>query len=289
MRRFQKAVPAGEDTWVADYRPLITRYLDDYATYCDIEKDIKKNADTAPKIADAALKKIPAARETLRSKKLIEKLNALEAEAGDKVRSALAAADQAMKQKQAEAGAREEKLLTDAKLQIKTLCENYRFTEAAALIGTVDVKSDRGISERDLLAKRVEWLVEFKKHLIEDINSGGSTVPLVKKNGQKLLGTASRADDQQLEIRVQFGVLPAVKWSDISALSILQMARTFMRPTLPQPALADREWQASVFCLFTELYTEGQALMDDAVNRRPDYQSDRALFFGQSSPTPAEK
>ena len=189
-----------------------------------------------------------------------------------------------MKQQKAGEEAREDKLLTDAKLQIKALCENYRFTESAAVILAVNVKSDHSIGERDLLAKRVEWLIEFKKRLIEDINVSGCAAPLVKKNGQKLLGTASRADDQQLELRVQLGVLPAVKWSDISPASILQMARVFMRPTLPQSALADREWQASVFCLFTQLPSEGQALMDDAVARKPEYQNDRALFFGQAAP-----
>ena len=150
----------------------------------------------------------------------------------------------------------------------------------------MDAKSDRSISERDLLIKRVDWLVEFKKHLIEDINLGGCAVPLVKKNGQKLLGIASRADDQALELRVQFGTLPAVKWIDLSPQSILQMARTFMKPNLARAAIADREWQASVFCLFTGLTNEGQILMDEAVNHRPEYQNDRALFFGQSEPEP---
>ena len=242
---------------------------------------------THAKLAEAALKKIPAARDRLRSDKLRKQLDTLETEAGGGIRTAIAAAEQAMKQQQAEAGAREEKLLTAAKLQIKELCENYRFIEAAALIRTVDVKLDRSISERELLTRRVEWLIEFKKHLIEDINTAGCVAPLVKKNGQKLLGTASRADDQQIDLRVQFGVLPAVKWIDISPMSILQMARSFMRPTLSQAAIADREWQASVFCLFTQLFNEGQALMDDAVNRKPEYQNDRALFFGQSAPTPA--
>jgi serine/threonine protein kinase len=286
MRRFQQAVPAGEDVWVADYRPLITRYLDDYGTFREIAEDIAK-ADTAPKAAEAALRKIPAAKSALRSDKLRKKLEALETEAGEKVSASLAAMEQAMKQQQAEAEAREEKLLTAAKLQIKELCENYRFTEAASLIRAVDVKLDRSVSERDLLARRVDWLVEFKKHLIEDINTTGCVAPLVKKNGQRLIGTASRADDQQIELRVQFGVLPAVKWIDISPMSVLQMSRTFMRPTLPQSALADREWQASVFCLFTQLFNEGQALMDDAANRKPEYRNDRALFFGQAAPEPA--
>lgn len=286
LRRFQMAVPEGDDEWVADYRPMVTRYLADFGTYRDIAEDVAKAA-TAPKIAEAALKKIPEASGRMRSKKLAEKLKTLEGDAGEKVTAALAAAEQAMRQKQAEAEALEEKLLTAAKLQIKELTGNYRFTESVAVIRAVDVKSDRGISERELLTRRVEWLVEFKRRLIEDINVAGCPSLLVKKNGQKLLGTASRADDQQLEIRVQFGTLPAVKWSDISPQSVLQMARTFMRPALPQPALADREWQASVFCLFTQLTNEGQALMDDAVSRKPEYQNDRALFFGEPAPEQA--
>jgi hypothetical protein len=222
----------------------------------------------------------------MRSEKLRTKLDALEAASAEKVRAAVAAEEQAAKQKIADGLANEEKLLTAAKLQIKELCENYRFTEAASLIRSVNVKLERLVAERDLLAKRVDWLVAFKKQLIEDINAGGCAATLVKKNGQKLLGTASRADDQQLELRVQFGVLPAVKWIDISPLSVLQMARTFMRPSLSQDALADREWQAAVFCLFTQLFNEGQALMGYAATRKPAYQSDRALFFGQPAPAP---
>jgi hypothetical protein len=189
-------------------------------------------------------------------------------------------------QKKAEAEAREDKLLTDAKLQIKVLCENYRFAEAATLIRAVDVKLDRTLGERDLLAKRVDWLVEFKKRLIADINAGGCTVPLARKNGQKILGTAAKADDQQVELRVQFGTLPGVKWNEIHPGSVLQMARFYMRPTLPPATAAERKWQAGVFCLFTQLFNEGQGLMDEAVTAKPDYETDRALFFGQPAPSP---
>ncbi len=286
LRRFQNATPAGDDAWVADFRPLVTRYLEEFGTYRDIADDVAK-AGAAPSIADAALKKIPDAAGRIRSKKLVEKLKALEADYGEKVRTAMAAADQVTKQKMAEAEAHDEKLLTEAKLQIKELCENYRFTEAGALIRAVDVKTERSISERDLLVKRVDWLVGFKKRLIDDINAGGCAVPLVKKSTHKLIGVVARADDQQLDVRVQFGTLPGVKWSDISRMTVLQMARSFMKPTLSQAAIADREWEAGVFCLFTQLFDEGQALMADAANRKPEYQGDRALFFGQSAPSPS--
>jgi hypothetical protein len=41
-----------------------------------------------------------------------------------------------------------------------------------------------------------------------------------------------------------------------------------------------------VFCLFAQLLNEGQALMDDVVLRKPEYQNDRAQFFGQPAPVP---
>jgi len=282
--RFQKASPTGEDGWVADYHPLVTCFLDDLTIFNGIATDIAK-ADTVPKIAGDALRKIPAARGKMHSVRLRKELGILETEGAQKVEAALAAAENAMKQQQAAAEAREEKLLTGTKLQVKNLCENFHFSEAASLIRAVDVKIDRNISDRDLVAKRVDWLVEFKQRLIEDINVGGCAVPLLKRNGQKILGTVSRADDKQLERRVQFGSLPAVKWEEISSVSVLQMARAFMRPTQSQAEIADREWRAAVFCLFAGLFNEGQALMDNAAARKPDYQNDRALFFGQPAPS----
>ncbi len=285
MRRFQKATPSGEDVWVADYRPLVARYLDEYGTFREIADDVAK-ADASPKIAEAALKKIPAAKGKVRSEKLLARLDAMETEVGNKVRLAIAASEEAMKKQEAEAEAREEKLLTDVKFQLKALCENYRFSEAAALVRAVNVKRERHVGERDLLAKRVDWLVEFKRQLIADLNTGGCTLALQRKSGQKITGMIARATDLQVEMRVQFGSLP-IAWTDISALSVLQMSRFYMRPTQPQAVLADREWRAGVFCLFTQLFNEGQALMDDAANRKPEYQNDRALFFGETAPAPA--
>jgi len=285
LRQFHQAAPADESAWVAGYRPLVANYLTDHGNFSEIAEALKK-VNAEPEAAEAALKKIPDVRSRLRSRELIRGLDALENESGGKVKAALAAAKEATMKKQAEAEAREERLLTDAKLQLKDLCENYRFTEAAAVIRGVNVKLGKFVAERDLVAQRVDWLVEFKQQLISDLNAAGCSVHLLKKNGQKLSGTASRADDQQFELRVQFGTLPGVKWSEISPPSVLQMARAYMKPALPPAVLADREWRAGVFCLFTQL-AEGQVLIDEAATRKPEYQTDRALLLGQTAPSPA--
>ena len=282
FREFQKTTPSAESAWATDFHPLVARCLDEYAVYREIADPIEK-ADTAPTEAEAALKRISHAKTKIRSTVLLKKLTALEKESSGKITAAVASAKAAIEKKKTDMEAAEEKTLTDAKLAVKTLSENYRFTEAAAAIHAVDVKLENSISERDLLAKRIDWLVQFKRQLIEDLNTGGCTLPLLRKSGQQIAGGVAHATDLQLEIRVQFGSLP-IAWSEISPQSVLQMSRFYMKPALPPAVLADRQWQAGVFCLFTQLFNEGQALMDEAAAQKAEYQTHRALFFGQPAP-----
>ena len=291
FRQFQAATPSGEAAWVADYRPIATRFVEEYAAYLEITSALAK-ADEAPAQAEAALKRLPVIKRTFTSPVLLRNLAALERESAAKVASASAAAKAAIDKQQIEAEARDEKLLTEAKFRLKDLCENYRFAEALATIRPVDVKLDRSVAERQLLSRRIEWLVQFKQHLIDDLNSGSYMWPIVRKNGQQLIGGVKHATDQQLEIRVQFGSLP-IAWSDLSAQTVLQMARAYMRPTLPASAIADRKWEAGVFCLFAQLFNEGQTLMNEAASQKDEYRTHRASFFGQTAPdstqTPAPK
>ena len=282
FRQFQQATPSAESAWVTDFRPLVARCLDEHRVYRDIAGAIEK-ADTAPAEAEAALKRITHAKTKIRSAGLLKKLTEIETESSGKITSAVTSAKAAMEKKKKDTEAAEEKTLTDAKLAVKTLSENYRFAEAAAAIHAVNVKLESSIAERDLLAKRIDWLVQFKRQLIEDLNTGGCTLPLQRKSGQQIVGGVARATDVQLEVRVQFGSLP-IAWSEISPHSVLQMSRFYMKPTLPPAVLADREWQAGVFCLFTQLFNEGQALMDEAATQKAEYQTHRALFFGQPAP-----
>ena len=282
FRQFQQATPSDESEWVAAFRPLVARCLDEYTAYREIADPIEK-AGATPAEADAALKRLAQARTKIHSSRLLQKLKALEAGSSGKVSSAMSSQKAAIDKKKAEMEAAEEKKLTDAKLAVKDLAENYRFTEAAAAIQALDVKLESSISERDLLAKRIDWLVQFKRQLLADLNTGGCTLPLQRKNGQQIFGGVVQATDQQLQVRVQFGSLP-VKWSEISPQSVLKMAGFYMRPTLPPSVLSDRQWQAGVFCLFTQMFAEGQALMDQAATQKAEYQIHRALFFGQPAP-----
>ena len=108
-----------------------------------------------------------------------------------------------------------------------------------------------------------------QQQIIDDLSSGGCSVPLVRKNGQRVLGIITRANQQQLEIQVQFGSFP-LPWTDLSPQSVLQISHFYMRPALPPDNLADRKWRAGVFCIFAQLVAEGQALMTEAAAQKAE-------------------
>jgi hypothetical protein len=175
---------------------------------------------------------------------------------------------------------------------MKTLCETYRFKDAMTIIQAVKVTLPEPSKERDLLMRRVEWLVQFKDQLVRDLNTTGYTAVLQRRNGQQIAGGVARASELQLDVKVQFGNVP-IAWADLAPQSVLAMARSFMKPTLPPEALADREWQAGVFCIFTDLTNESEALMAEAATVKEEYRFHKGLFFGQpeqpadTNPAPA--
>ena len=149
------------------------------------------------------------------------------------------------------------------------------------------MKLPGSIEDRELLAKRIDWLVQFKRQLIQDVNTSACAAPIQKKNGQSAGIGVAKASEDQLDVRLQFGTVPA-KFSEISPMSILQMAGYYMRVPQSPTSLADRQWRAGVFCLFNQMVPEGQSLMDAAAPHNPEYQIHRGLFFGQPAPEEAK-
>jgi hypothetical protein len=271
---------------VGEYRPLVTTYLEEHGLFAALVEDLSK-WETKPERAEAALLRIPALKEKIRAMGLRSDLRKLEEELAPKVVAAIAGVKEARAKKTAEFEAADEKVLTDAKLKIKGLCETYQFRDALAVIKTAEVKSEKHVAERDLLARRVEWLVQFKDQLIKDLALGGYSGPLARKNGTALPGGVAAATETHLSIRIGAGSA-LIPWHELTPASVLAMAKSFFRANLSAEALATRQWQAGVFCIFTELYNESQILMSEAAATNEDYRLHKALFFGQpAEPVPA--
>jgi eukaryotic-like serine/threonine-protein kinase len=286
FRQFQASEPQGSSSWVAEYRHLVGRYLEEYANYRRVIEGLSRY-ETAPDAAQTALQELPAVREATTALGLRMNLKRAEEEYGPKVAAMAVAGKEAMAKKAAEQAAADEQALTEAKLKIKGMCENYRFRDALLTIKATPLKLEKSVAERDLLAKRVEWLVQFKDQLLRDlISAGGYAGPLTRKNGLALPGGVVNATESHVNIRIGAGSA-AVLWQELSPASVLAMAKAFIKPNLAPDVLATRQWQAGVFCIFTELYAESQVLMEEAATINEEYRLHKALFFGQQPEEPA--
>lgn len=293
LRQFQAATPEGMSSWVAEYRPLVAPYLEQYGIYSAVVDDLKK-WETSLERAEAALLKLPDLKEKISAMALKTELRKIEEELAPKVSAAIASVKDAKARKIADAEAADEKVLTDAKLKIKTLCESYRFRDALILIKGVEVRTEKHLADRDLLIRRVEWLVQFKEQLLKDLTTGGGYVgPIYRKNGTLLPGGVAAANESHLSIRIGAGSA-LVQWPEVMPASVLAMAKAYIKPNMPPATAATRQWQAGVFCIFTELYNDSQILMGEAAMVNEEYRLHKALFFGQPaeaepapSPTPS--
>ena len=285
LKAYQSCTPSGPATWVGEYRKLVGSYLEDFTHFRGVADDIR-NFERAPDKAAAALKLIPAVKAKLKSASLVALLSDLERENTSKIELAVASNADTMKKQRAEQERLEIEALTDIKMKLKGLCENYRFGDALTLIKSAQITLEQNAAERDLLAQRITWLVKFKETLIRDISASGYTAALTKKNGQQITGGVTRATETQLEMKVAFGIVP-LPWADLSPASVMSMAAAFLKPNLPIDVLAERQWHLGVFGLFTGKVEEGVQFMDQAAAIRDEYRVQRSLFFESTTEAPA--
>ncbi len=290
LRQYQMSYPAGDSEWVREYRTVLAPYFDEYMTFKNVADDLKKY-ETDPERAGSVLKNIGKTKEKIKSSSLLAKLNEIERDLSPKIAEGANAVQAAMDKKKADEEGAEGQTLTEAKMKLKSLCDTYRFQEAQVTLRLLDLKLEKNTTDRDTLLQRMTWLAQFKEQLVKDLTTSGYTGALLRKNGQSTTGTIIRASDIQIETKLPFGTV-AIPWAELAPQSLLAIARGFMKPNITPAELADREWQAGVFCIFEQLVPESQAYMDAAAAIKDDYKIQKALFFGEApaepAPTPAD-
>jgi hypothetical protein len=100
LRLFQAAQPSGASSWVAEYRPLVTPYLQEYGVYATVVTDLMK-WETSLDRAEAALQRLPELKEKIQAMALRTELRRIEDEVAPKVSAAVAAAKEAKSRKAA--------------------------------------------------------------------------------------------------------------------------------------------------------------------------------------------
>jgi hypothetical protein len=182
----------------------------------------------------------------------------------------------------AEEQAFDAKMLPEAQQKRAELHAKFLFSEARQAMLDPNLKTEKSKDEQQLLAKKSQWLANYKEQLIEDLNAKGYAAPLTSRKGQPIAGGVAKADAQQVLINSPRGLVP-VPWADISPDGIYAMGQSFISPDLPPQILAFRKWHLGVFGSFAGK-AESLALLKEAAEIRPLFAEELPVFEKPSDP-----
>ena len=277
FKMFMASNPAPPFDWIADYKPIAKKYLDDYAVYKSVTTRLSNATSFQLKIDALAelngLKSPPLLAGPLFDKlvqlrdKLQQSVNAEKAEAEKKRLADLATELERQKQ-----------LLADVKLKVPKFLEEFRYDEALALIQESQITAKELQPDLNVLLKRAQWLQSFNATLLNDIaTSEEYPQAMVKRSGAFVAGGLINGTKTQLEIKMQYGKM-SVPWLEISPATILSMADYFSSKKARPEALPDRWWCEGVFAYQNGLPKQGLILMNKAIEKKPEYKEFLPMF-----------
>ena len=144
-----------------------------------------------------------------------------------------------------------------------------------------NVKTEKSRDEQELLAKKAQWLANFKSQLIEDLNKTGYALTITRKTGEAVPGGVAKANDQQLILRAGGAALP---WADLSLDSAYEMGQSFIQPDMPPDITAFRKWHLGVFAFYAGKNKEALELLTAAAKLRSVFKEELPLFEKASGP-----
>lgn len=272
LRQFQSATPDPTVQWLADYKPLITPFLDEITVFRSVAGAMKE-PDIAK--ARAALETLKAARDKL---KLTASLRKQVEKAIERIEKDAAAADEKAKEQMAQTEAEDEAKLADARAKGTALVAQLRFAEAQALGAAAKPTTEKTKAAHAKLMQRLDALVKFKAQLAQDLGTTGYAGAATRSNGAPLPPGKLMGNETQLELRSSFGALP-IAWTDLSVDSIIAIAKSFIRPDLPPDQAGDRQWALGNFALVMGRTDAGREALTAAVAAKPDYKEAAAALL----------
>jgi serine/threonine protein kinase len=265
------AEPSADYSWILDYAPLLAGYVEDAKGYVAVAAQFEAAGDDKQK-QQAAIEAVQSLRSKLHKPgKLTEKL--VEMELNLKKRMTTVAKVERQ---------REETGWKMILPKIAPLIRDWKPDEARALIEATRVEDDSVKAQKAALLKKVEWISDFKKTLIQDINEKGFPEPVAKKNGSLVPGPFKKASSTQMEMITPYGSITA-PWTSLAPTSVLAMADYFAGKVGDAAAAADRLWRSGVYAFETDLQSEGRSRMIKASQAKEEYREQLSLFFEPGS------
>jgi hypothetical protein len=266
LARFDETQPGAPFAWMADYKPLAQKYLDDLHLYNSWKNESK--ASNATEL-----------RKTVTDLHAIETRLQTHGRLADQIKreSAQLASQLATKEK-AEGEVREQarqKLYEKELPAWKTALDAYRkriavydFAAAHDAIARAQVTEPSLQQEKQNTEKKAQWLMQWKALLLQDISRAGFSGRVLDIAGAEYVGIV-RATDKRLTLRTPFGTSD-LDWVRFSPPTLLNVSSSFIRQNAPDTA--DRQWLSAVFANETGQVSAAQKLAQAAATK-PEYKA----------------
>lgn len=224
---------AGDDAWVVTFKPLVQKFIQEYPVFSEAYNGAEKAlARQDPEGARNSLKKAG----ELDNRSLRELVRNL----SDRVDKALVAKTQQeaarIKAEQDRKQRYSEQILSDARKGEDSAIQSYDFQEILA----VYTKAKKSVETEDVRRKidarlrRAEKMAEFKITILKDIQTTPYTLGKLKtRSNSRLIGQLVKADENELEFRLEGGLIKA-KWTDLTPESLFLLGEYYMQKAMSE-------------------------------------------------------
>ena len=130
-----------------------------------------------------------------------------------------------------------------------------------------DRKKQAEETARELARKKPQWLRDWKKQLIEDLNRAHFSGTVNGRSGVQYTGILG-ATNQSLTMKLPYGEAK-VPWGQLSPETLLKVSVSFIQPGSSDAA--DRNWLCAVYANETGQAADARKLAEEAGKGKAEY------------------
>ena len=242
LERFINTKPGGKFSWIADYKPLAQKYLDD----CKLYVTWKKEADEA-KDGAAVARHLQNTREIVQRKKF-ETHTALSEEVYAAEKTLAGQVDQ------------QQKLENASRERVR--------------------KEQAQRAAQQVAQKKPQWLSDWKKTLVDDLNRAHFVGEITDAMGAAKYSGIDAATAESLTVKIGPYGSAKIAWIKLAPKTLLAVSTSFIKPNLADAA--DRQWLCAVYALETGQIDEARKLAEAAAKAKPEYHEQLPLLMAPS-------
>jgi len=157
----------------------------------------------------------------------------------------------------------------------KEQISRYNFAEASEAIRNVQLSDALLKQAQNTAEKRAQWLIDWKKRLIDDLNRAHFSGALADSSGVRYTGIAG-ATDENFSLKLPYGIA-RLTWPELVPETLLTVSISFIQPSAPDAA--DRQWRCAAFASEFGQPELGRQLAEAAGKAQPQYREQISQLF----------